>query len=207
MIWVCVCSIVGHFSRLTRSMPCAWFSMIVYYFVGIFDKTCTQYKYNCKMNVTKKKQDRKKLWRAEKDERAKETHKTNFNHTKCYYLYDLLIPLHFHLQNNKFFPQMYSIWFGLVQVCRFLASVENVNNVPFTVSSCWVFVSSFVVSLMGIILMRLYDLCAEAIFDEMMNVERNANKMCWMTDILRVPSNHSHYHFYVYSMCAYKKIA
>lgn len=29
-------------------------------------------------------------------------HKTNFIPTKCYYLYDLLIPLHFHLQNNKF---------------------------------------------------------------------------------------------------------
>lgn len=29
-------------------------------------------------------------------------HKTNFIPTECYYLYDLLIPLHFHLQNNKF---------------------------------------------------------------------------------------------------------
>lgn len=202
---MCVCSIVGHFSRLTRSMPCAsiWLYIILWeYLIKHAHSINTIAKW-----TLRKRSKTVRNCGAEKDERAKETHKTNFNHTKCYYLYDLLIPLHFHLQNNKFFPQMYSIWFGLVQVCRFLASVENENNVPCIVSSCWVFVSSFVVSLMGIILMRLYDLCAEAIFDEMMNVERNANKMCWMTDILRVPSNHSHYHFYVYSMCAYKKIA
>lgn len=41
-------------------------------------------------------------------------HKINSIPTKCYYLYDLLIPLHFHLQNNKFV---------CVRVCFFLSFV------------------------------------------------------------------------------------
>lgn len=104
----------------------------------------------------------------------------------CYYLYDLLIPLHFHLQNNKFFPAnvFHLVWFGLVwfKCAVFLHQSKTKIMFRSLCLRCWVFVSSFVVSLMGIILMRLYDLCAEAIFDEMMNVERNANKQNVLND-------------------------